>query len=126
MAITAFTGNVSLTAAAPGNTEQKAKPTPEERAKLEVKNMTALLALSADQASKVTAAAVQKYKDQIAIRKKHNGDQEAIRSEGKKVQEQYAAQLKQILSPEQYAKLKAHKAEMHRKHKKGGEARKKK
>jgi Spy/CpxP family protein refolding chaperone len=115
MAIAAFVSTTATTTATSLGTirvEQKAKPTPEERAKADVKMMTEHIALTADQASRIMPIAVQKYKELRAIRKKHQGNNEATKAETKKLEAKYTAQIKQILSSEQYAKLQAHKAKM--------------
>jgi protein CpxP len=116
MAVTAFAATTTTTATATPVSAigimQKAKPTPEKRAKSEVKMMTEQLAITADQASRIMPIALQKFKEQRAIREKHDGKNDAIKAETKKLEAKYAAQIKQILSAEQYTKLQAHKAKM--------------
>jgi protein CpxP len=113
MAVTAFAATTATaTPVSAIGILQKAKPTPEKRAKSEVKMMTEQLAITADQASRIMPIALQKYKEQRAIREKHQGKNDAIKAETKKLEAKYAAQIKQILSAEQYTKLQAHKANM--------------
>ena len=89
---------------------QKMKGTPEERALKRVEMMKKSLDLTPDQVTKLQAVQTQFAKDREQAQKNNRQDMKAPR-------EAYDAQVKSILTPEQYQKYQAQRKEM----KKGGD-----
>lgn len=76
------------------------------------------LGLTADQEAKVEQLLLARQQESAALKTKYAADKTAGRTEMKASHEKYAAQLKAILTPEQYAKFDKMKDE-HRGHGKG-------
>ena len=93
--------------------QEKEKRTPEERAKAQTERMTKELGLSADQAAKLEPINLKYAQEGAALRAEYEAQREAMRKEGKgrKLVEAHDAEVKPILTPEQYEKWQALKAE---------------
>lgn len=91
----------------PTDTDQghTAQLTPEQRADRQVRNLTTRLALSTDQTTKVRAIALAQAQALQALREKYAaaGNRQGMGQELKINQQQYDAQLKDVLTPDQYA-----------------------
>ena len=83
-----------------GQQEQKVKPTPEERAAKRVEMMKESLNLTPEQVAKLQPVQTQFAKDQERTRKAAKENQKEMKAQ----KEAYDAQLKSILTPEQYQK----------------------
>ena len=94
------------------NAQEKDHKTPQERAQLQTARMTKELSLTTDQAAKVEAINL-KYADQIeAKRTEQKADREKMRTEGKALHDAHDADMKVVLTPEQYTIWQAKKEEM--------------
>ena len=71
------------------------------------------LGLNADQEAKVEQLMLARQQEAAALKTKYGADKKAGRVEMKAAHDRYEAQLKTILTPEQYAKLDKMKAEHH-------------
>jgi protein CpxP len=78
------------------------------------------LGLNADQEAKVEQLLLARQQESAALKTKYAADKTNGRAEMKASHEKYAAQLKAILTPEQYAKFDKMKAEHHGHGKDGG------
>ena len=83
--------------------------TPQERAQQLTTKMTEVLALTADQTTKIQDLNVKRFTEQQALREKMQagGDREAMITAFRGLTERYSAQYKTILTAEQYAKYEA-------------------
>jgi Spy/CpxP family protein refolding chaperone len=105
---------VGLTVAA--QAQDKERKTPEERAQMRTEHMTKELGLSAEQAAKVQAINL-KYADQgEELRKEREGDHAEARKDGKAMRDAHDAEMKAVLTPEQYTKWQEKKAAIKTKH----------
>jgi protein CpxP len=77
------------------------------------------LGLNADQEAKVESLMLARQQETATLKAKYGADRKAGRTEMKAAHDRYEAQLKTILTPEQYAKMDKLKAE-HRGHGKDG------
>ncbi|MBL7953250.1 MAG: hypothetical protein JNM62_16200 [Flavobacteriales bacterium] len=92
--------------------QDKERKTPEERARMRTEHMTKDLGLSAEQATKVQAINL-KYADQgEELRKEREADRAEARNDGKALHDAHDAEMKAVLTPEQYGKWQAKKAAM--------------
>ena len=103
------------TAPLPENSKGKAqkKLTPEQRAQKSVDELNAVVTLTEDQKPKVYDLALTRAKDVDAVREKYKGQpdkKELAKTEIKAIHQTYRQGIKTILTPEQLAKEKAHKA----------------
>jgi coenzyme F420-reducing hydrogenase alpha subunit len=101
----------------------KAQKTPEQKADQKAKHLAQQLNLSAEQTEKVRQLHLARYQEMQANRAKYAtaGKTDARKQEMKADKAAYDAQLKQILSADQYTKyaqLRAEKAEKHKGHQK--------
>ncbi|MCC7501867.1 MAG: hypothetical protein IT229_05015 [Flavobacteriales bacterium] len=80
------------------------KKTPEQRATDRTEKMSAELGLNADQKTKVQAANLA-FTQALAATKEQGADKEAMRTKAKELKVQRDAELKGILTPEQFAKM---------------------
>lgn len=80
------------------------KKTPEQRATDRTEKMTTELGLNADQKAKVQAANLA-FTQALATTKEEGADKEAMRAKAKELKVQRDAELKGILTPEQFAKM---------------------
>ena len=71
------------------------------------------LGLTADQEAKVEQLMLARQQESTALKTKYAADRNAGRTEMKAAYDRYEAQMKTILTPEQYAKLDKLKAEHH-------------
>ena len=71
------------------------------------------LGLTADQEAKVEQLMLARQQESTALKNKYAADRNAGRTEMKAAYDRYEAQMKTILTPEQYAKLDKLKAEHH-------------
>ncbi|MGV3503927.1 MAG: hypothetical protein ACO1O1_09465 [Adhaeribacter sp.] len=119
MAITVLaTGAISATPTAallqqgPGQGQRQGQGTPEERAGRMTEAMTKQFNLTADQSSKIKPILLARAAEQTELRKKYQGgDRKVAMEEFKKLSEKYNAQIKAVLTAEQYAKYEANQAQ---------------
>ena len=78
------------------------------------------LGLSADQEAKLEQLMLARQQETTALKTKYGTDRKAGRTETKAAHDHYEAQIKTILTPEQYAKMDKMKAEHHGHGKDGG------
>ena len=104
----------SMTLAA--QAQEKEKRTPQERAKARTEHMTKELALSPDQQAKVEAINL-KYADQVeAVRSEREAERTAKREAAKAMHDAHDAEMKAVLTADQYTKWVAKKQEAKAKH----------
>lgn len=106
----------TMTAAA--QAQDKVQKTPQERAHARAERMARELGLSPEQQAKVEAIDL-KYAEQArALRAEDEAQREAMRKEGKgkAIREGREAELKAVLTPEQYTKWQAKREEMKARH----------
>jgi protein CpxP len=105
------------------------KKTPEQRADNFANKAEKDLGLSAEQKTKVRDLALTRAKKMDELRTKYKGkegDKQVWKDERKKVRDEFHAGMKQVLSPEQYAKWEAQrKKQAEKKGNKGGKGGKK-
>ena len=99
---------VALVQQGPG----QGQATPEERAERQTSMMTEQLGLSADQVTKLKPILLARVTEQSSLREKMQGDREAMIGEFRKLNEKYNAQIKAVLTAEQYAKYEANQGQM--------------
>ena len=78
------------------------------------------LGLNADQEARVEKLMLTRQQESTALKAKYGADRKAGRADMKAAHDRYEAQLKAILTPEQYAKFQAKKDEHHDKVKGAG------
>jgi periplasmic protein CpxP/Spy len=100
--------------------ERKDK-SPEEKAAMRAAHMRESLGLTDEQTAKVESAVLTKMTKSKEIRAKYPEDKDAAKKELKPIHAQFEASMKEILTPEQFAKWK----EMKKSHPKKGDKRKK-
>lgn len=88
----------------PSETSPK-KLTPDEKATKVSDRLEKELNLTAEQKSKIYAIAKARATEVDAVREKYKGDQKAAQPEIKAIREKYKAQMQEVLTPEQKAKL---------------------
>lgn len=99
----------SMTLAA--QAQEKEKRTPQERAKARTEHMTKELALSPEQQAKVEAINL-KYADQVeAMRSEREAERTAKREAAKAMHDAHDAEMKAVLTADQYTKWVAKKQE---------------
>lgn len=104
----------SMTLAA--QAQEKDKKTPQERAKARTEHMTKELALSPEQQAKVEAINL-KYADQVeAVRSEREAERTAKREAAKAMHDAHDAEMKAVLTADQYTKWVAKKQEAKAKH----------
>jgi periplasmic protein CpxP/Spy len=104
----------SMTLAA--QAQEKEKRTPQERAKARTEHMTKELALSPEQQAKVEAINL-KYADQVeAMRSEREAERTAKREAAKAMHDAHDAEMKAVLTADQYTKWVAKKQEAKAKH----------
>ncbi len=104
----------SMTLAA--QAQEKEKRTPQERAKARTEHMTKELALSPEQQAKVEAINL-KYADQVeAVRSEREAERTAKREAAKAMHDAHDAEMKAVLTADQYTKWVAKKQEAKAKH----------
>ncbi|MBH8569760.1 hypothetical protein KB206_12770 [Microvirga sp. STS02] len=100
----------------------KGKQGPKDPAKMadhKAGKMAKELGLNADQEAKVEQLMLARQQESAALKAKYAADKNAGRTEMKAAHDRYEAQLKTILTPEQFAKMDKMKAEHHGGHGKG-------
>ena len=100
-----------------------AKQGPKDPAKMadhRAGKMAKELGLTADQEAKVEQLMLARQQESAALKTKYGTDRKAGRPEMKAAHDRYEAQLKAILTPEQFAKMDKLKAEHHGHGKDGG------
>lgn len=98
--------------------QEKDRKSPQERAHMMTGKMTKELSLDTEQAAKIEAINL-KYADQVeAMRAEREAEREARLKDGKgkAMREAHDAEIKAVLTPEQYVKWQAQKEEMKAKH----------
>lgn len=104
----------SMTLAA--QAQEKDKKTPQERAKARTEHMTKELALSPEQQAKVEAINL-KYADQVeAVRSEREAERTAKREAAKAMHDAHDAEMKAVLTADQYTMWVAKKQEAKAKH----------
>lgn len=104
----------SMTLAA--QAQEKDKKTPQERAKARTEHMTKALALSPEQQAKVEAINL-KYADQVeAVRSEREAERTAKREAAKAMHDAHDAEMKAVLTADQYTMWVAKKQEAKAKH----------
>ncbi len=93
-------GLLVLTTAA--NAQEKERKSPEERAKMQTERMTKELGLSPEQAARVEALNAKYAEEAEAYRAQMEAEREKRKQEGKARLEAHDADLKAVLTPEQY------------------------
>jgi periplasmic protein CpxP/Spy len=114
MAMTVLaTGAISAKIPAAYVQQGQGQATPEERAERQITAMTEQLTLTADQTTKLKPIILARSTEQSALREKmQGGDREALMGEYRKLNEKYNAQIKAVLTAEQYTKYEANQAQM--------------
>ena len=84
--------------------QDKQQKTPEERAKNQTERMTTELGLNADQAAKVEVINLKYAQQADKLRAEHKADPTATKGKGSAMMDARMAELKGVLTPEQYAK----------------------
>ena len=114
MAMTVLaTGAISAKTPASFVQQGQGQATPEERAERQLTMMTETLTLTADQTTKLKPIILARSTEQSALRQKmQGGDREALMGEYRKLNEKYNAQIKAVLTAEQYTKYEANQAQM--------------
>jgi hypothetical protein len=109
MMIVAF---AALTAGA--QAQDKARMTPEQRAQMQTGRMTTELKLNTEQAAKVETINLKFAEQAEALRAEREAAREAMHKEGKgqAMRDAHEAELKGVLTEEQFAKWKAKREEM--------------
>ena len=102
------------------HTRQHAPKDPAKMADHKASKMAKELGLTADQETKVEQLLLARQQETAALKAKYGTDRNAGRAEMKAAHEKYAAQLKTILTPEQYAKFDQMKDQHHGHGKEGG------
>lgn len=92
--------------------QDKERKTPEERAKMRTAHMTEELDLSADQAARVEAINLKYAGQGEVLRKQREVERAEARKNGKALRDAHDAEMKVVLSPEQYANWQAKKESM--------------
>lgn len=104
----------SMTVAA--QAQEKDRKTPQERAKLRTEHMTKELALSPEQQAKVEAINL-KYADRVeAVRAEREAERTAKRDAAEAMHAAHDAEMKAVLTADQYTKWVAKKQEAKAKH----------
>jgi polynucleotide 5'-kinase involved in rRNA processing len=101
---------VGLTSTVPA--QDKALKSPDERARIRTERMSKELELSPEQIAKVESINLKYAGKGAELRKKHEAERTQARQEGKAMREAEAAELKAVLTPDQYAKWEAKQEEM--------------
>ncbi|WP_426061517.1 hypothetical protein [Hymenobacter sp. B1770] len=120
LAALAFTtAGTSFAQTAPTKTHAKAKTkkSPEQKADHKASKMAKELGLTADQEARVEQLMLARHQETAAFKAKYGNDKQAGRADMKAAHDRYQAQLKTILTADQYAKLSQLKQE-HRGHSK--------
>lgn len=114
MAMTVLaTGAISAKTPAAFVQQGQGQASPEERAERQLTMMTETLTLTADQTTKLKPIILARSTEQSALRQKmQGGDREALMGEYRKLNEKYNAQIKAVLTAEQYTKYEANQAQM--------------
>ena len=96
--------------------ERAPRKTPQERAKIRTEHMTTELGLSTEQATRVEALNLKYGEEAMTMRAQHDTERDSRREQFKGRREAYDADLKAVLTPEQYTTWQAKKEEMKAKH----------
>lgn len=103
----------TTTVTAGSKARHEKKSTPEQRAQKSVDQLNAVVTLTEDQKPKVYDLALTRAKNVDVVREKYKGQpdkKELAKTEIKAIHQTYRQGIKAILTPEQLAKEKAHKA----------------
>lgn len=101
--------------------KERKNKSPEEKAEMRAAHLKESLGLTDEQTAKVELALLTKMTKSMEIRAKYPENKDAAKKELKPIHEQFEASMKEILTPEQFAKWK----EMKKSHPKKGDKRKK-
>lgn len=97
----------------PGSNGGKHHKSPAQKADHKAAKMAKELGINADQEAKIEQLLLARQQESAAFKTKYGNDKQAGRAEMKAAHERYTAQLKQILTPEQFAKFDQMKDEHH-------------
>ena len=92
---------------------KQAPKSPAQKADRHAGKMAKELGLNADQETKVEQLLVARQQESAALKAKYSTDKKAGRAEMKAAHDRYEAQMKTILTPEQFAKMIQMKADHH-------------
>ena len=92
---------------------KQAPKSPAQKADRHAGKMAKELGLNADQETKVEQLLVARQQESAALKAKYSTDKKAGRAEMKAAHDRYEAQMKTILTPEQFAKMSQMKADHH-------------
>lgn len=96
--------------------QDKARKSPEERAKMRTEHMAKELELTPEQKAKVEAINL-KYADKATeLRKEREAERTEARKEGKAMHDAHDAEMKAVLTPDQYTRWQAKKEAMKKRH----------
>ena len=98
---------------------QKAPKSPTQKADRKAGKMAKELGLNADQEARMEKLMLARDQENTALKAKYSANKKAGRADMKAAHDRYQAELKTILTPEQYTKHNQMKAEHHDKAKKG-------
>lgn len=114
IALTVFsTGSISASAPSTLLQQEQGQPSLEARAHRQIIMINDQLALTPEQTTKLKPIILARVTEQAAIREKiQNGDRQALMGEFRKLNEKYNAQIKTVLTAEQYIKYEASQAQM--------------
>jgi Spy/CpxP family protein refolding chaperone len=106
-ALALTTAGPSFAQTSPAKTSAQAKPkkTPEQKADHKASKKAKELGLTADQEARVEQLMLTRHQETAAFKAKYGNDKNAGRADMKAAHERYQAQLKSILTADQYAKL---------------------
>lgn len=97
----------ALLIAGAATAQDRQQRSPEEMAKARTERLTTVLELSPEQAAKVEAMHLQQAKEAQAQRAEHEAKREAKRAAMEQKRAQHEAEMKAILTPEQFVKWQA-------------------
>ncbi|MBD2767583.1 hypothetical protein IC235_06725 [Hymenobacter sp. BT664] len=95
------------------NEKARSHPSPTQKADRKASKMAKALGLNADQEARVEQLLLARQQEVAALKTKYGTDKKAGRADLKAAHDRYQAQLKTILTPEQYTKFNQLKEERH-------------
>ena len=98
----------------------KPQKSPEQKADRHASHLAKELGLNPDQEARVEKLMLAREQETTALKAKYGADRKVGRADMKAAHDRYQAQFKEILTPEQYAKMSQMKAEHHNHDKDGG------
>lgn len=98
----------------------KPQKSPEQKADRHASHLAKALGLNIDQEARIEKLMLARAQETAALKAKYGAGRKAGRADMKAAHDRYQAQLKEILTPEQYAKFELQKHEHHGKMQDGG------